>query len=316
MLALSVLGLAAVFLAGCATPQMHVTRSAPAAAAPNAKTLDVFKVGDHVDRPYEIIGVVSASGDRGGVYSKARQMILAEAAALGADALVGYYVDDEKTAPTGDADGWAGVLAVRFLPAGTPDPGPSKVVVALPHTILGEDFGTGKKAAKADAIARKHARMLLAKKGYYAVLTEDKLAPGFPDALRAPSPAERIQYGSSDAAGALAVHYATTGKTLLSLSAGTAPIGAVAFAPKADGVLAAAADGRLHHFELKNPHPEVTWRSLFGKVWYEGYARPDYVWQSTGGTDDFEAKFSLTPLVYGTLKGTFYALVQIGRAHV
>ena len=26
-------------------------------------------------------------------------------------------------------------------------------------------------------------------------------------------------------------------------------------------------------------------------------------------TDDFEAKFSLTPLIYGTLKGTFYALL-------
>src|SRR5206468_12629338 len=45
------------------------------------------------------------------------------------------------------------------------------------------------------------------------------------------------------------------------------------------------------------------------KVWYEGYSRPEYVWQSTGGTDDFEAKFSLTPLIFGTLKGTFYALV-------
>jgi len=33
------------------------------------------------------------------------------------------------------------------------------------------------------------------------------------------------------------------------------------------------------------------------------------VWQSTGGTDDFEPKLSLTPLVFGTLKGTFYALL-------
>ncbi len=60
---------------------------------------------------------------------------------------------------------------------------------------------------------------------------------------------------------------------------------------------------------VDNPHPEVTLRTLFGKVWYEGYPEPAYVWQSTGGTDDFEAKFSLTPLVYGTLKGTFYALL-------
>ena len=48
---------------------------------------------------------------------------------------------------------------------------------------------------------------------------------------------------------------------------------------------------------------------LFGKVWYEGYPQPEYVWQSTGATDDFEAKFSLVPLIFGTIKGTFYALL-------
>jgi phosphate transport system permease protein len=114
---------------------------------------------------------------------------------------------------------------------------------------------------------------------------------------------------TGDARGGVEVHYSTTGKSLLSLAAGTAPLGAVVFAPKADAVLAAALDGKLHQFTLRNPHPEVSWQSLFGKVWYEGYARPEYVWQSTGGTDDFEAKFSLTPLIYGTLKGTFYALI-------
>ena len=55
--------------------------------------------------------------------------------------------------------------------------------------------------------------------------------------------------------------------------------------------------------------PRSRWRALFGKVWYEGYDRPEYVWQSTGGTDDFESKLGLTPLVIGTLKGTFYSLL-------
>ena len=114
---------------------------------------------------------------------------------------------------------------------------------------------------------------------------------------------------TGDTAGGVEVHYSTTGKTLLTLASGKAPLGAVVFAPKADAVLAASRDGSLHQFTLRNPHPEVSWRSLFGKVWYEGYTHPDYVWQSTGGTDDFEAKFSLTPLIYGTLKGTFYALI-------
>jgi phosphate transport system permease protein len=43
-------------------------------------------------------------------------------------------------------------------------------------------------------------------------------------------------------------------------------------------------------------------------VWYESYDQPAHVWQTTGG-DDFEGKFSLVPLLSGTLKGTFYAML-------
>jgi phosphate transport system permease protein len=107
----------------------------------------------------------------------------------------------------------------------------------------------------------------------------------------------------------VSLRYGTTGETLLTVRGEEGGLRAVSYAPKADGLVAAGADGRLSNFAVRNPHPEITWRGLFGKIWYEGYPEPDYVWQSTGGTDDFEAKFSLTPLVYGTLKGTFYALL-------
>jgi len=116
-----------------------------------------------------------------------------------------------------------------------------------------------------------------------------------------------------DAAGTVHLAYGTTGATLLTFGGGGGGTGgegspAIVFGPKADGVLRLDRAGRLAHWTVENPHPEVTWRSLFGRVWYEGYDAPDYVWQSTGGTDDFEAKLSLTPLVFGTLKGTVYAL--------
>jgi phosphate transport system permease protein len=114
---------------------------------------------------------------------------------------------------------------------------------------------------------------------------------------------------TADASGTVQLHYGTTGATLLSIPTGAEAARAVTMGPKADGLLAADASGRLYHWALSNPHPEITLRSLFGKVWYEGYTEPEYVWQSTGGTDDFEAKFSLTPLVFGTLKGTCYALL-------
>lgn len=44
-------------------------------------------------------------------------------------------------------------------------------------------------------------------------------------------------------------------------------------------------------------------------MWYEGYPEPQYVWQSTSASNDFEAKLSLVPLVFGTLKASFYAMV-------
>jgi phosphate transport system permease protein len=113
---------------------------------------------------------------------------------------------------------------------------------------------------------------------------------------------------TGDGAGTVRLHYGTSGRTLLTLP-GAGDASALVFAPKADGVLVADRAGTLGHWRLDNPHPEATLPTLFGKVWYEGYSAPAYVWQSTGGTDDFEAKFSLTPLVFGTLKGTFYALI-------
>lgn len=62
-------------------------------------------------------------------------------------------------------------------------------------------------------------------------------------------------------------------------------------------------------WNIDNPHPEVSWKTLFGKVWYESYDRPEYVWQSSAGNDDFEPKFSIIPLLFGTIKGTLYAMI-------
>jgi phosphate transport system permease protein len=114
---------------------------------------------------------------------------------------------------------------------------------------------------------------------------------------------------TADASGLVRLHYGTSGKTLLTVRADSGEIRVGAFAPRADGLIIADASGRLSQWTLENRHPEVTLRTLFGKVWYEGYKGPTYVWQSSGGSDDFESKLSLIPLIYGTLKGTFYALL-------
>ena len=86
--------------------------------------------------------------------------------------------------------------------------------------------------------------------------------------------------------------------------------GLTTLAPRGDLIAqVSAGTGALRLWSLDAPHPEVSFGLLWGKTHYEGYEKPDYVWQSTGGTDDFESKFSLVPLVFGTLKGTLYAML-------
>ncbi len=83
---------------------------------------------------------------------------------------------------------------------------------------------------------------------------------------------------------------------------------AAVLSPKDDGILAASTTS-LHRWDLHPGHHEVTPASAFLPVWYEGATGPAHVWQSTGGTDDFEPKLGLWPLIYGTLKATFYCLL-------
>ncbi len=114
---------------------------------------------------------------------------------------------------------------------------------------------------------------------------------------------------TGSAQGEATLHYSTNKRTLYQARLFEAPITALALAPKGDGALLLDAKNNLLHLDLDNPHPEASWKAFLGKIWYEGYPKPEYVWQSSGGTDDFEPKLSLVPLIFGTLKGTFYALL-------
>lgn len=117
------------------------------------------------------------------------------------------------------------------------------------------------------------------------------------------------QFLTGDDGGHVAVHHMTSEQTFFSLDHSHVTVSALAFSPKLNGFVTAAKDGAVRLYDFYNPHPETTLQTLFGKVWYEGYAEPDYVWQSTGGTDEFEPKMSIVPLLFGTLKGTFYAML-------
>jgi phosphate transport system permease protein len=63
----------------------------------------------------------------------------------------------------------------------------------------------------------------------------------------------------------------------------------------------------------------TTWNSLFYPQHYEGYAKTQEVWQTTSASDFQEAKFSLIPLLMGSIKASLLALfialpVSLGAA--
>lgn len=110
-----------------------------------------------------------------------------------------------------------------------------------------------------------------------------------------------------DTKGNLGLFHSTAHRTLLvePVADGQA---LAAMSPRANRILVES-KGQLQRMVIDNPHPEISWSSLWGKVWYENYDAPDYVWQSTSASTDNEPKLSLSPLAFGTLKAAFYAML-------
>jgi phosphate transport system permease protein len=120
------------------------------------------------------------------------------------------------------------------------------------------------------------------------------------------SPRDR-SFAAAGSDGSLVLRHQTSERTLASLPSANVSR-RIVIAPKADAIYSLG-DAATKSFHAANPHPEASLRALLGKVWYEGYGQPEYVWQSTGATDDFESKLSLVPLIFGTIKGTVYAML-------
>ncbi|MDR1841984.1 MAG: ABC transporter permease subunit [Holophagales bacterium] len=82
---------------------------------------------------------------------------------------------------------------------------------------------------------------------------------------------------------------------------------AAAMSPRGDSIIATGQPTLRWHVQAY--HPEVSWGLFWKKIHYEGYSRPEYVWQSGGASDDIEPKLSFVPLLAGTIKGTLYAMI-------
>jgi len=112
-----------------------------------------------------------------------------------------------------------------------------------------------------------------------------------------------------DAQSGLGIYHSTAKRLVHFQSLETRQPRSLALSPRANGLLIEGKKGSLGMLVIENEHPEISFSSLWRKVWYENYEQPEYVWQSSASSNEFEPKFSLTPLVFGTLKAALYAML-------
>lgn len=113
-----------------------------------------------------------------------------------------------------------------------------------------------------------------------------------------------------DTDGMMGIYHSTSEREMIKERIGNAlPISA-AISPRANTLLVESDDNRISYWKVENEHPEVSLQSLWQEVWYESYPKPDYIWQSSSANSDFEPKYSFTPLVFGTMKAAFYAMLM------
>jgi len=121
-----------------------------------------------------------------------------------------------------------------------------------------------------------------------------------------PSPREKTLF--SHAAGRIHVDHMTSERNLLTIKP-AASLTHIALSPKGNTLSVLDSVNSLTVWKLAIPHPEISFSTLFGKIWYEGYDKPEYSWQSSSASDEYEPKMSLVPLVFGTIKATMFAML-------
>jgi len=112
-----------------------------------------------------------------------------------------------------------------------------------------------------------------------------------------------------DESGLFGIYHTTAESTILRQTLSAANIDNIALSPRANAMSVFTKNNQYTLWSIDNEHPEISWSSLWGKVWYESHEEPKYLWQSSSADNDFEPKFSLVPISFGTLKAAFYAMM-------
>ncbi|MCW8899326.1 MAG: ABC transporter permease subunit [Gammaproteobacteria bacterium] len=119
----------------------------------------------------------------------------------------------------------------------------------------------------------------------------------------------RKGFAAIDDKGQLAFYHSTAHRTLLHDVVSNAPLNILAVSPRANTFITEDNQQQMQLWHIENEHPEMSWGVLWDQIWYESYPEPSYTWQSSSASNDFEPKFSLMPLAFGTLKAAFYAML-------
>lgn len=119
----------------------------------------------------------------------------------------------------------------------------------------------------------------------------------------------RKGFMTADAKGRVGIYHSTAERELIKLNISQSKPVYLTQSPRANGFLLQTENNQLNFWKVHNEHPDVSFDSIWKEVWYESYPKPDYIWQSSSASNDFEPKMSLTPLVFGTLKAAFYAMM-------
>lgn len=119
----------------------------------------------------------------------------------------------------------------------------------------------------------------------------------------------RRGFWAADDRGNVGIYYGTSERTLFLDAVSDKPINNIAISPIYNRTLLIDNSNNVAVADVWNKHPEVSFSSLWQKVWYEGREAPEYIWQASSGSDNFEAKMSFVPLSIGTLKAAFFAIL-------
>lgn len=119
----------------------------------------------------------------------------------------------------------------------------------------------------------------------------------------------RKGFAAIDDKGQLAFYHSTAHRTLLHETINDSRLNFLAVSPRANVFITEDDKQHMQVWHIDNEHPEMSWGVLWDQIWYESYPEPSYTWQSSSASNDFEPKFSLMPLAFGTLKAAFYAML-------